>query len=466
MKLHFITFGNELWKASVERLCAEARMLGIFDSVQGYNESDLDEWTRTYCDNNPRGYGYFAWKSYVCMKTLARIDDDDVVVYADAGCTFNPKARGRITEYADMVKIESGILGFQMTWLEREWTKMELFQKFNCESRSDIIDVGQIEATAFVFRKCPNVCSLINDWNSIPRENPLYINDDTTIPQLSCFREHRRDQSILSLLMKTRGAIVLGWETWCWNTKFDVIGKNPIWEARLGPAMKSVNDSRFFNPLIPYRKNVHSQNGEDGIIAEILRRLDITHGWVCEYGAWDGKHLSNTFALVERGWNAVMIEGDPVKVNDLYKTVAEYPNIVPINSFVEITGPNSIDNLLGKTSIPVDFDILSSDIDSYDYEVWREMNDYNPKIVIIEVNSCAHPRDVKFIHTNTNAGAGFRPMLELAESKGYTFLCHTGNMIFIRNDLFDRLGIIKPEPYSNFITAWIDGQFDRDIMKF
>ena len=161
-----------------------------------------------------------------------------------------------------------------------------------------------------------------------------------------------------------------------------------------------------------------------------------------------------------------MIEGDPVKINDLYKTVTEYPNIIPVGSFVEISGVNSIDNILNRTKIPTDFDILSSDIDSYDYEVWREMKLYNPKIVIIEINSGADPMDKNHIHTTSNAGAGFRPMLELAESKGYTFLCHTGNMIFIRNDLFDKLGIIKPEPYANFITCWRGGYSMCEIMKF
>lgn len=39
-----------------------------------------------------------------------------------------------------------------------------------------------------------------------------------------------------------------------------------------------------------------------------------------EFGAWDGKHLSNTFALVEQGARAVYIEGDEGRFQDLLET--------------------------------------------------------------------------------------------------------------------------------------------------
>ena len=45
--------------------------------------------------------------------------------------------------------------------------------------------------------------------------------------------------------------------------------------------------------LKQYEQNVYSQNGEDGIIGEIVKRLSIEEGYFIEFGAWDGKHLSN-----------------------------------------------------------------------------------------------------------------------------------------------------------------------------
>ena len=64
-------------------------------------------------------------------------------------------------------------------------------------------------------------------------------------------------------------------------------------------------------PLINFRKNIFSQNGEDGIIEEVIKRLELKDLEVCEFGAWDGKHFSNTFNLVKNfNARAVYIEGD------------------------------------------------------------------------------------------------------------------------------------------------------------
>lgn len=122
--------------------------------------------------------------------------------------------------------------------------------------------------------------------------------------------------------------------------------------------------------LLNYRKNIYSQNGEDGIIRELFSRLDINNGWFVEFGAWDGKYLSNTFALVERGWKGVEIEGDKTRFLDLQKLTKEYPDqIFPVCAFVSESGEFSLESILEKTPIPHDFELLSIDIDSYDYQI-------------------------------------------------------------------------------------------------
>lgn len=218
--------------------------------------------------------------------------------------------------------------------------------------------------------------------------------------------------------------------------------------------MSELYSNKFFNT---YNRNVYSQNGEDGVIEEILNRLNITSGWVCEFGAWDGIHLSNTFNLVQRGFNAVFIEGDSEKYADLLATVNANPNIVPINAYVDHNdnSENSLDNLLKTTNIPVDFDVLSIDIDSYDYQVWKSLQTYNPKVVVIEINSAVGTDMAEYINDSSMYnGTGFKPMFELGTAKGYTFALHTGNMIFVRNDLFNLLNIRYSDPRENFRIEW------------
>jgi hypothetical protein len=208
-----------------------------------------------------------------------------------------------------------------------------------------------------------------------------------------------------------------------------------------------------------YAKNIYSQNGEDGIIEELLDRLSISNGWVCEFGAWDGIHLSNTYNLVKQNFNAVYIEGDKEKYTDLLKTVEDYKNIIPINAFVDHKdSENSLDNLLKQTDIPNDFDILSIDIDSYDYQVWKSLKVYKPKIVIIEINSSVKVNNDEHIHEpNKYQGTGFKPTYDLGLEKGYKFILHTGNMFFIREDLFSKLNITYENPLENFIPNWGGG---------
>lgn len=221
--------------------------------------------------------------------------------------------------------------------------------------------------------------------------------------------------------------------------------------------MNYFKGTEFFNT---YKFDTFSQNGEDGIIEELRKRLSIENGWVCEFGAWDGKHLSNTFKLVKDfNFKAVFIEAESERYKDLLKTVSEYPSIIPIQELVshKKEDPNSLDKILSRTPIPEDFFLLSIDIDSYDYQVWESVEKYKPIIVVIEINSSVPYNIDNHIHTpGKYQGTGFLPTLKLGQEKGYTYICHTGNMIFVRNDYFKQLETVFYEnPTDTFLTKWL-----------
>lgn len=194
--------------------------------------------------------------------------------------------------------------------------------------------------------------------------------------------------------------------------------------------------------LLSFQRNKTSQNGEDGIIAKIVELLGIRHGMFVEFGAWDGKHLSNTYSLLEEGWNGVYIEGDAEKYKDLLKTQEKFPNqIRSICAYVRPEGENRLDQLLKSVGLSGPFDLLSIDIDSCDWQVWHSLQEFQPKIVVIEGNTEILPGVWQVHQEGVCQGSSFTALVELGERKGYKLVCHTGNLIFVITSLADRLGL-------------------------
>ncbi len=195
--------------------------------------------------------------------------------------------------------------------------------------------------------------------------------------------------------------------------------------------------------FLKYRKNIYSQNGEDGILEELIKRINLKEIQVCEFGAWDGKHYSNTFNLVENySAKAVYIEQDRIRFNDLIQTSKHFKNILPINSSINLN-ENLFDKVVSNTFLKKDFDILSIDIDSNDLEIWESIKNYEPKIVIIEICSYISPGKLERYNIDKNTKNSFTSTINVGKSKGYTPLVHVGNLIFIKNEYLNKLKIEK-----------------------
>ncbi len=176
----------------------------------------------------------------------------------------------------------------------------------------------------------------------------------------------------------------------------------------------------------------HSQYGEGGILLTLFSQLGIDSGYFCEFGAWDGRHLSNTFALYERGWMGCYIEGDPDRFLDLQRNITR-PGMALVCAYVTVRGDNGIGSILAR-HLPagVDLDLLSIDIDSDDLEIWKSLTTTRPKVVVIEFNPSI-PFDVRYVNpAGKNRGNSARSIWEFAHSSGYGLVAVTHcNLVFV-----------------------------------
>jgi hypothetical protein len=235
----FLTFGNIFFKNSLKRIYKEAQNFNVFDIIQILDNKILEErapifWNKhkDFILSNPRGYGFWLWKPFIILKTLENMKENDLLVYVDAGCTLNLNGFNRLNDYFTIVeKSISGILTFESFFLEKQYTKMDLFNFINLNDYN-LLNSKQIIATAIIFRKCTNSVNFVKEWYEICCNYNL-INDSNSIFKNDIsFIEHRHDQSVFSLLAKKYKLEVLPDETYFEN--FNINGKNyPIWSTRL-----------------------------------------------------------------------------------------------------------------------------------------------------------------------------------------------------------------------------------------
>lgn len=197
--------------------------------------------------------------------------------------------------------------------------------------------------------------------------------------------------------------------------------------------------------LTAYEHRVYSQNGEDGVIAEIVRRLgrSASPAFV-EFGVESGHEGNCVFLADVMGWSGLFIEADPGSYDALERKYAGSGRVRTLRSVV--TAAN-VDALFRRGCVPVDVDLVSIDIDGDDYWVWQALTAVRPRIVVVEYNAALGPTRALVQHNTLDGlaydgsdafGASLAALEALAHEKGYR-LVHTDqcgvNAFFVREDL-------------------------------
>lgn len=199
-------------------------------------------------------------------------------------------------------------------------------------------------------------------------------------------------------------------------------------------AVKSAG--RWRADLEAHAARIHSQGGEDGVLLRLFECIGTAHRYFVEFGAWDGRHDSNTANLrLHHGWTGLLMEGSDRADGELVRR--------------ERVDAENVEALFARYGVPRDFDLLSIDIDGNDYWVWKAIQGWRPRVVIVEYNVFFRADTAKTIAYDADHGwdkygyrfyhgASLAAFDKLARVKGYSLAWTepwVPNAFFVRDDL-------------------------------
>jgi hypothetical protein len=214
--------------------------------------------------------------------------------------------------------------------------------------------------------------------------------------------------------------------------------------------------------LIAKRFRLWSQNEEDGILLALFEHAGVTDRRFVEIGS--GQSGGNSaFLAYECGWSGVMIDIVPEAIDTLRRRFSHNPGVIGVAAAVSA---ENVNRLLSDHGFTGEVDLLSLDIDSYDYWVLEALTVVSPRVLVVEYNArlgperaLTVPRDQPLDGTpDAYFGASLAAFDKLARRKGYRLVvCDPMgvNAFFLRNDVAPQVPAVPvAQAYRQAIDRW------------
>ena len=215
-----------------------------------------------------------------------------------------------------------------------------------------------------------------------------------------------------------------------------------------GKILEELYSTKSATKLSDYEWGVFSQWGEDGIIQFLIREVKIKNKTFVEFGVEDFLEANCRYLLMSSDWQGFVIDGSNENIIRLQNSSFYWKH--DLQSIAAFVDKENINELLSQSNFDRDLGILSIDIDGNDYHILKDINVFEPRIIISEFNpyfgterAITIPYDPKFYrtdkhHSNLYFGASLKAIEHLLSEKGYKLVgtgMTGGNAYFVRNDL-------------------------------
>ena len=195
---------------------------------------------------------------------------------------------------------------------------------------------------------------------------------------------------------------------------------------------------------------VFSQTDEDGILLRIFGAIGMGTQTFVEFGCADGLENNTANLCLNFGWHGFMADADPASIaraRQFHETAWNATSWLyrPVIG-CHMVSPENADTLILEAGLRGSIDLLSIDIDSTDYWVWKAIKSVRPRVVVMEVNpamgdrSLVVPYPMKFTRAQhpDYYGASLAAYTALGCSLGYKLVALNRlgfNAFFVERDL-------------------------------
>lgn len=164
-KIFFMTFANKDYMKT-ERIAKQSEDLCVFDKIIQLNEDDISEYIKkhsSFIKNNRYGFGYWIWKPKVIYDTLNKMNNNDIMVYCDAGMYVNKNGKSRFNFYINQLnKNELVVFETNSKFKAQQFVKNDAIMKYHPSFNDEW--TPYCYAGVMIIKKTKNTLNLISDW--------------------------------------------------------------------------------------------------------------------------------------------------------------------------------------------------------------------------------------------------------------------------------------------------------------
>lgn len=198
--IRLVTYADANMSKSLE-LCYESAYKNGVNNAHVWDRQMLEA-TEFYQINREildqqRGSGYWLWKPYIIYKALLDMNENDILVYSDAGVEFINSVQHVI------LAMDEDVFLFGNNYNHADWCKYDVFDAIIADK--NLHHTKQIQASVIFIKPTQKAKEFVKEWLLYSQMPNLIDDSESILPNYLTFVEHRHDQAILTCLQIKHG---------------------------------------------------------------------------------------------------------------------------------------------------------------------------------------------------------------------------------------------------------------------